>query len=176
MTRATQSKRAGLRLFLLAAYAIVSACSNDNATDYCKNHDLFHDNHRDTVGVLVVNMTDSGLLVTDLTLPYSIYGRNPSDNTIAELARTLREPQNAYKLQTERDCEKAIVNLRRGTESVNVHYASSCGENNKLGQLDFALFDTVPELDEIDVVVTTAAVSKHFLISRQCDNAIFPLD
>lgn len=176
MTRSGKSKRAGLRLFLLAACAIVSACSNDNATDYCKNHDLFHDNHRETVGILVVNMTDIGLLVTNLTLPYSIYGHNPSDSTIAELERTLREPQNVYNMQTADDCERAIVNLSRGTESVNVHYESSCGENNKLGQLDFALFDTVSELDEIDVVVTTAAVSKHFLISRQCDSAIFRLD
>lgn len=176
MTESGKAKRTGLRLFLLAACAIVSACSNDNATDYCKNHDLFHDDHRDTVGILIVNMTDTGLLVTDLTLPYSIYGHNPSDSAIAGLERTLREPKNAYNVQTAHDCDRAIVHLSRGTESLNVHYESSCGENNKLGQLDFALFDTVSELDEIDVVVTTAAVSKHFLISRQCDNAIFQLD
>lgn len=160
----------------MAACVTISACSNDNATNYCKNHDLFHNDHRDTLGNLVVNMKNTGLLVTDLTLPYSIFGYEPPDGAIVKLEETLRDSQNVYNLQTEHDCKYANVTLYRGTEAINVHYESSCGASNKIRQLNFTLFDTVPELNEIDVLVKTVAVSKRFVINRQCDSAIFRLD
>ena len=126
--------------------------------------------------MLAVKLTDDGLLMSELTLPHSMYGHDASDRTIAALLQTLQQPHNAYSLQTARDCQATNVRLNRGADAVIAHYESRCGSNNKLGQLDIALFDTVPELDEIDVVVTTPAASKRFVISRQCANAIFRVD
>ena len=161
---------------LLAACGVISACTNDGGTDFCKNHYQYHDSHLDTVAVLTVKLTDDGLLVSELVLPYSIYGQNASDSAIAALLQTLRQPQKAYSLQSARDCQTKSVNLSGSIEAVSARYVSRCGSDNQLGQLDITLFDSIPELDEIDVLVTTPAAEKRFAISRQCESAIFRVD
>jgi hypothetical protein len=55
-------------------------------------------------------------------------------------------------------------------------FESQCGEDNRLRQLDIALFDLLPNLDEVEVSMTTPATQKRFAINRQCDAPIFRLD
>lgn len=154
----------------------MSACTKDSGTDFCKNHYRFHDSHRDTVAMLAIKLTDDGLLLSELTLPYSIYADDASDIAIATLIQTLQQPHNVYNLQTAHDCQATSAQLSLGADAVIARYESRCGSDNKLGQIDVALFDTVPELDEIDVLVTTPATGKRFVINRQCQKAIFRVD
>jgi hypothetical protein len=64
--------------------------------------------------------------------------------------------------------------MQSGT--ISASFESRCGAGNKIGQVDVLIFDSSPELEEVEVLVTTPATSKHFAISRQCDAAIFRLD
>ena len=46
-------------------------------------------------------------------------------------------------------------------------------DDGRVRQIDVLAFDEFPELEELEVTMTTPATSKHFAISRQCENPIF---
>lgn len=47
---------------------------------------------------------------------------------------------------------------------------------DRLRQIDVSILDEFPELEEIEVTMTTTATQKRFAISRQCEMPIFRLD
>ena len=113
-------------------------------------------------------MTEQGLLKSELVLPVALFaGADPRS--------TLEVVENVYSLQTEKDCREPEVSVAISGEHVSAAYQSYCGPDNKVGQLDIALFDALPRLDEIEVTVTTPVAQKRFAISRQCESAIFRL-
>jgi hypothetical protein len=157
------------RLSLILFVCIVmSACSGEEEVEYCKDHHLFHAEHRDELGTLAISMVDDGTLHSILTLP---------EPTLTEgLDQQLEDVQTVYSLKTERDCAAATPTIRRADGYLIATYESGCGTDNKIGQLDFVLFNTWPSLEEIEVNVVTPVTQKHFAIIRQCESAVFRLD
>jgi len=49
-------------------------------------------------------------------------------------------------------------------------------DNDRLRQIDISLFDQYPDLDEVEVSMSTHVTQKRFAISRQCEKPIFRLD
>lgn len=172
------SRPVGIGLALCCA---LSACTKDEATDFCKNHYRFHDEHLGTVAALRLELTDQGLLTGELTLPLVILESKPNDSTPAtttpaQLEARVSDAANVFDLQTEVACPASAARIERTEAAVTVHYQSECGSGNKIGQIDIPLFDHLRELDEVVVNITTPATAKRFAISRQCSSAIFRLD
>jgi hypothetical protein len=155
----------------VVACLLTAACIQDDASDYCDNHYRFHDDHLETTAFLTINMADTGVIESEAAIPASIFG----DNIVDRLS-FLRQAKNVYTLDTERECQTQDAVVRNQGDRIIAHYESRCGSDNKLGQLEINIFDAMPELEEIEVIVTTSATSKRFAINRQCDSAIFRLD
>ena len=48
--------------------------------------------------------------------------------------------------------------------------------DDRLRQIDVSIFEQFPDLDEIEVSMSTPVTQKRFAISRQCERPIFRLD
>ena len=154
-------------LMSLLCFAL-AACTPEQAPEFCRNHALFHDQHLDTLASLDVIMTEEGIIRSELTIPISVMAGVPSE--------LLENSHKVYSLQTENECAASSVILNETYNSVAASYESNCGADNKIGQLDILLFETLAALDEVEVTVTTPVTQKHFVINRQCDSAIFRLE
>jgi hypothetical protein len=155
---------------------LLAACTKDEDTDFCKNHYRFHADHRNSIGSLVVEFSADGKLRTEVSLPNTSFAASQTDPAVAfaTIERLLSEPDRVYDIDTERACSAMqVLDLRQDGVSVGAQYESDCGEGNRIGQLNIALFDAVPEIDELEIRVTTPAVGKHFVINRQCSAPIF---
>ena len=150
---------------------LLAACVPDEGNDFCDNHYLFHDEHRDTVASLVFSWSDTGEIKGEITVPKALF-----NNGVAELTQILALPQNVYSLQSDQTCPQMDVSFSQNEEAVTAVYTSQCGSDNQLRQVDVVLLDQVVEIDEIVVVITTPATSKRFVINRQCDKAVFRID
>ncbi|MGI9232600.1 MAG: hypothetical protein ACR2RD_03125 [Woeseiaceae bacterium] len=155
-----------LRLLVSLTCLAVAACSTERAPEFCRNHALFHAEHAASTAVLSVTMTAHGGIETEIRLPVSTFDQG---STMA----VLQDASKVYALQTAEECTAAEVSLSSSNDSIVAAYSSVCGAENKLGQVDVLLFESLPELDEVDVSIVTPATQKHFAINRQCENAIF---
>ncbi len=154
-------------LMSLLCFAL-AACSPEQAPEFCRNHALFHDEHLDSLASLNITMTKEGIIRSELSIPISVMAGVPSE--------LLEDSHEVYSLQTENECVTSSGTLEETHDSVAASYESNCGADNKIGQLDILLFETLPSLNEVEVTVTTPVTQKHFAINRQCDRAIFRLD
>lgn len=168
----------GRLLVLLGLSLLMAACSKEERDDYCKNHYLFHTDHTDTLGHFLVNLDDGGLMTSKLTIPATIFREDSftADQKLDQLALMLQQNQAAYSLETETVCETGTSNVELTPVGLSALFESSCGESNRLKQVNVTLLDLIPELEEIEVEVTTQATFKRFAISRQCESAIFRLE
>ena len=173
VTRLRQIYICMVRAILAVTYIVLSACTESNSRDYCQDHYLFHQNHGDTIGMLTINLTEDGRVASDLKLPVSIF---EDDNRLGELNEVLQQSDNIYSLNTAQQCEAASSTVSIQGRTINASFESRCGDGNKIGQVDVLIFNSLPELEEVEVLITTPATSKHFAISRQCSAAIFRLD
>ena len=155
-------------LFILFCCMGFAACTTEDGVDYCKEHYLYHSEHLDSLGTLSISMTDDGRLTSELTLPASFSAEG--------LDEQLQNVGSVYSLQTVRDCAAATSSFGRQNNELIATYESQCGLDNKIGQLDVLLFDTLASLEELEVDVVTPVTQKHFAINRQCESAIFRLD
>lgn len=114
-------------------------------------------------------MAVDGSIESEFRLPISTFDR---DATMA----LLQDASNVYALQTAAECTAAEVAVRTLQDSIVATYSSECGADNKLGQIDVLLFESLPELNEVEVSVITPATRKQFAINRQCESAIFRLE
>lgn len=165
------------KLAALVLLVSLSACSKKEETDYCKNHYQFHAEHADTLGHLDMSLNADGLMETHLRLPVEIFAASPSGagSRMAELVQTLSNNQDLYTLQTQKVCQPAEIAVAQDGDQLTIKTIAACGADNRLKQVDVSLLDVIPELEEIEVNVTTEATAKHFAISRQCSSAIFRL-
>jgi hypothetical protein len=163
---------------LLGLSLLLAACGKEKRNDYCKNHYLFHADHKSTLGKFVVSLDDGGLMTSRLTIPAEIYQNAPvsAEQKLEQLALILQQNQAAYSLETETVCEQGKATVEVSQEGLSAWFESSCGESNRLKQVNVTLLDLIPELEEIEVEVTTQATFKRFAISRQCESAIFRLE
>lgn len=157
--------------------ATVSACTKDEDTDYCKNHYVYHFEHKDQLSTLNVEVAASGMVTADLVLKSDEareFAGNPG------LRQALLVADNVFLIQTEGTCTDATVSQTGGaqggdTELASLSFESQCTAGEKIKQVDVRLFDTIPALDEVEATITTPATRKHFAVSRQCEGAIYRL-
>lgn len=165
-------KQSQIRLALLPVTAlVVTACSGDDGTDYCKNHYVFHADHLESTASLNIDISADGDLDGRLTVPRTVVGDMPD----SELEQLFSDPERSFTLQSETSCALSLTAIDVTANSLAANYAASCGADNQLGKINVALFDQWADLDEVVVSVVTPATSKHFGISRQCDKPIFRL-
>ena len=167
-------KRLVITVFLLVAPFLV-ACTEDDGTDYCKNHYLFHADHMDSIGSLEAELSAKGLLAVGLNLPYAALARDEAGQNRDSLLESILQPGNVFSITSDHDCGPMTATGGAGTTGFEVEYESDCGAGNRIEQVNVLLFDLLRDLDEVKVSVTTPAAAKHFAISRQCDAAIFRL-
>lgn len=150
------------------ACLLLAACTAEKEPDFCRNHAQFHADHSATNARLRVEMTSAGDVTAELRLPTAITDQQSA-------TAILRDAENVFTLQSESRCAATESVLEASADSVLASYSSRCGADNKLGQVDVRLFDTLPGLNEVEVSVVTPATQKHFAINRQCETAIFRL-
>ncbi len=128
--------------------------------------------HLDTLATLNINVSESGDLNGNLTIPATNFG----DETDADIRSLLDDPANIFTLQTEVPCAVSATVVSSSDDGLETTLVANCGSDNKLGQISVALFEHMAALEEIVVSVTTPATAKRFGISRQCADPIFRLD
>ena len=62
------------------------------------------------------------------------------------------------------------------TDSDDTLFDLTFESDGRLRQIDVLAFDLMPDLDELEVTMTTPATRKHFVISRRCPNPVFRID
>lgn len=155
------------RVFLTSLLlAGVMGCVQEEAPDFCKNHYLFHAEHADNSAQLSITMSDSGDIHSELQVPGTIPQQSAS---------ILGDVANVYTVETATECGPAQATTSPGPDMLRASYSSTCGVDNKIGQINVLLFESFPQLAEVVVDVTTPATQKHFAIHRQCSSAIFRL-
>ncbi len=168
-----RTKTAVIRLVaFLVATATLGACGEDNGVDYCKNHYAHHPDHLDSLATLTIKLSDAGALDGRLSIPDAVVAGNAD----SDVSLILGDPNNSFSLRTASPCEVAVESISPTSDGIDVDFVADCGPDNKIGQIDVALFDHITALEEVVVSITTSATSKRFGISRQCDSPIFRLD
>lgn len=150
--------------YLLAIGITLSivACTRSAEPDYCRDHHLVHREHSDRVATLDIVLSDEGLLTKELMIPVA-------DGDSASIGDT-------FAMQADEGCSATESDVRRDNVGVHATYTSDCGTGNRLRQIDVSIFEQLPDLEELEVTMTTPATQKHFVISRQCDRPIFRLE
>lgn len=156
----------------LVVLSVASACTKDEATEYCKNHYVYHYEHKDQLSTLNLDVANDGLVTAVLALKGSLALDFPNNSS---LQQTLLGSENIYQIDSAGECSNAIVTQSTGPGTPVLTFESQCTAGAKINQVDIALFDTLPELDEIEATIKTPATRKHFAISRQCEGAIYRL-
>ncbi len=82
------------------------------------------------------------------------------------------------ELAADNTLEKNLL-LPDGTnvaDSDNELFDLTFEDDGRLRQIDVLAFDLMPELDEVEVTMTTPVTRKHFVINRQCQSPVFRID
>ncbi|HKX56436.1 MAG TPA: hypothetical protein VJN01_10045 [Xanthomonadales bacterium] len=152
------------------------ACGREEAADYCKNHYQVHAQHADSIARLHGTLDADGLLTMRLSLPTGVFGSGPNAaERSATLRQLLQSPEQVYRLETDQPCAAATVKVNELDLGMALEYQSQCGAGNRVKQVNVELFALLDKLEEVEVQMDTAATSKHFAISRLCEQAIFRL-
>ncbi len=159
---------------VIISACLVGGCAEQDASDYCENHYLFHESHADKTAKLDIAYFEDGLVTVKFSLPHSIFGGEgvSSGATIDEIAGMLNDSENVFAVQADATCTETDVSVRTDAGLLSARYELDCGAGTKVGQLDILLFESVAALDEVEAFVKTPAASKQFAISRQCESAI----
>jgi len=156
---------------------MLAACVKQDSANYCDNHYLYHEPHAENVGVLDISHSEDGRVAVKFSLPKSLIGRRgeSAGRSLVQIIELLSDQDKVFKLQSETACTVDVAVVRSADARILASYGMDCGADTKIGQIDVLLFDVLPEIDEVEVQITTPATGKHFAISRQCDSAIFRL-
>ena len=144
----------------------MAGCAQDDAPDFCDDRAQYGAEYAGNSAKLSVVMSEDGRVETDLRFPIEVFDATTTQSI-------LQDVNNIYSLQTDSACAATIVTVSSNDESILANYVTECGADNKLGQFDVSLFDSISALDEVEVKVVAPATQKHFLIHRQCAAAIF---
>jgi hypothetical protein len=160
----------------MTIFGTLSACSREEGMDYCKNHYQVHAEHADSIGRLHGTMDGEGLLTMRLSLPASVLAAEPNTSVSpVALGQLLQRPEQVYSLEAAQPCAAVTVRVNQVDKGLELEYQSQCGAGNRVKQVNIELFTLLDGLEEVEVQMDTAATSKHFAISRLCEQAIFRL-
>ena len=160
--------------FVLLSGVLLSACGSEATDEYCRDHYLFHEEHRADTALLNMVVTDAGSLSTKLVLPTQIF--DPGSHRRESVVDGLRDSGSIYSLSEAGECTQMDSAVSEQADMITATYQSQCKAGEDLNQVNVSLFDLLPELDEVEVTIKTDATAKHFAISRQCSAAIFRIN
>ena len=172
------SCRSMSRIVLVAfVVGMLAACVRQDSEDYCDNHYLYHEPHAENIGILNILHSEDGRVAIKFSLTKSLIGRRSESagGSLVQIIELLSDQDKVFKLQSETDCTVDVAVVRSADARILASYGMDCDVDTRIGQIDIPLLDVLPEIDEVEVEITTPATTKHFAISRQCDNAIFRL-
>ncbi|MFT5118522.1 MAG: hypothetical protein ACI9NY_002063 [Kiritimatiellia bacterium] len=148
----------------IVLFLLVSACAPEPTNSYCSAHKSAHKEHQMEVAKLVINANKKGLVEINFSLP---------SNQLENTNERLKQVENILEVRGQGSCTLVFIDVNQEGESVKAKYHLDCGVNKPLKQVDIKLLDNFPNLDEVEADIKTAAVRKHFVISRQCKKPIF---
>ncbi len=154
-------RRIERRLWVVALVIVLSACGRQADEGFCATHGQSHWQHRDQQPSLVVGYEQSGRLAVALALPTS----ESNHSSVVSAADILALPAH---------CKAGELKPETQGEQTLLRFDADCGEELP-AQLSVPLLQNAPELDEVEVSMTTPAVHKHFVVHRDCERAIFNL-
>jgi hypothetical protein len=158
-------------LLALSSCVLLSACGSEATEDYCRDHYLFHEEHRADTALLDIVVTDAGSLSAKLVVPIRIFDQaNARRESVFD---ALRDSTSIYSMAEASGCSQTDSAVAEQSDTITATYQSQCTAGTDLNQVNVSLFDLLPELDEVEVTINTDATAKNFAISRQCSAAIF---
>ena len=161
-------------LLALVSCVILSACGSEATEDYCRDHYLFHEEHRAETALLDVVVTDTGSLSAKFVLPTKIL--DPANARRESIVDALQDSGSIYSMAEASGCSQTESAVAEESASITATYQSQCTAGTDLNQVNVSLFDLLPELEEVEVTIRTDVTAKHFAISRQCSAAIFRIN
>ena len=161
-------------LTILAFCTAIVACTDNKADDYCRDHHIYHEEHRAETGTLDVQVNEDGQLTAELMQPSLVF--ESGDGRLATFIGALETADNVYSAGATGQCSHTSASVTERDGTIFASYKSQCNTDDTLKKVDVSIFDLADEIDEIVVTVVTPATSKHFAISRQCSAAIFRLE
>jgi hypothetical protein len=88
----------------------------------------------------------------------------------------LNEPNKLFIAEGKESCVLQNMSMIQDEDSATANYLFSCGEENKLNNMQVQLLDNFDNVEEVEVFIETPAAKKHFAISRGCKKPIFGID
>ncbi|HNP34780.1 MAG TPA: hypothetical protein PKK10_02900 [Woeseiaceae bacterium] len=158
-------------VIFLGLFAGLSACTTDDKTDYCKNHYVYHQQHRDAIASLDITLLDDGIMQSEMQVPRDSLLRFAGTASLD----TLSDSDAVFQVNTDTQCAPGESTVDNSGERLVLTYKTVCGAGNRITAVNVTVFDLLPDLDEMLVSVSTTATEKTFAISRQCPNPIFRL-
>lgn len=158
---------------LLLTCLLLGACAEKKGEDFCRDHYLFHKDHQAETGTLTISVSDDNLLIAELHQPVGAF--LAEEGRLEAVIESLRDAGNVYTAGAEGRCQSRSTAVSTTDGTIIALYESRCSIDDLLKRVDVSIFDTVPEIEEVEVTIRTPATFKHFAISRQCSAAIFRL-
>jgi hypothetical protein len=161
-------------LIALFSCVLLNACGSEATEDYCRDHYLFHDEHREDTALLDMVVTDAGSLSAKLVVPTRIF--DAANDRRGSIVDELQDSGSIYSMAAAGGCSQTDSAVSEQSDTITATYQSQCTAGTDMNQVNVSLFDLLPELDEVEVTINTDATMKHFAISRQCSAAIFRIN
>lgn len=147
----------------LLALLFGAGCAKEADNGFCATHGPDHWQHRDEVAGLTVRYGADGALEGRLSLP--------AEDAGPAAAGVLASAEEVFT--TDANCVAEEQSVTREGGRLLGEYRLRCTGEAPLAALSVPLFDQLPELEELEVTMTTPAVTKHFLVHRRCERALF---
>jgi hypothetical protein len=165
------------KVLQLLCIPVLAACSQqDESNTYCEAHQQRHSSHLEIVTTVQIEHKQAGELEASIEIPHEAL-TEPVDHSMehgrAELVSRLRDVDQVFEIESASTCSEVLAQAEEINGQVSARYQFDCGADNKLNKISVVLFDNFPEIQEVEVRMTTPAVQKHFVINRQCSAAMF---
>lgn len=149
------------RSVLLWGMSLLGGCGGEVDDSFCASHGSEHRQHRDQQAQLVITYAANGDMAVQLGLP-------------GELAvLPLQQPADILTLPGQ--CTVGAMQRSQEPGALVLGFTAHC-QKMQPESLSVALLDEHPQLQEIEVTMTTPAVRKHFVVHRDCERAMFNID
>ena len=158
-----------IRLVFLAILA--TSCAQEQGGGFCQDHHQVHTSHADSAGQLQIDIDRDNSIKGMLSLPAAGFDEDMNLDIGTRLAR----PGQLILIEGGGVCGEIEIDPPDSGATLTTQFTLDCDPAVQIKQVDVMLLESIPEIDEIVVSVSTPATSKRFAISRHCDAPIFRL-
>lgn len=144
--------------------SLLLGCGEKSADSFCKSHAKEHNLHRSDITQVNIVYSEEGHIIAEL----KIAQQHAQYQVLANMADNI-------EVKAERACTSNAVDIEAVGMYYQARYSLNCGLENKLQKVSVLVLDNFQAIDEVEVSIVTPSSSKHFVLSRQCDNPIFNL-